>query len=201
MQHILRIDASVQYEQSISRALGDELIERLLAQHPAVTVLVRDVNKDISFITETWVAANYTPPEERNDEQQAILAKSDILVAELAKADAVVMTVPIYNFSIPATLKAWIDQICRVGLTFSYTENGPQGLLNDKPVYLVMASGGVPIGSPADFASTYLKQVLGFIGMTSIQIIAAEQVSVDQEASIKKAQQQINNYLAQPMGA
>jgi len=91
----------------------------------------------------------------------------------LQQATHLVLATPIYNFGVPAALKAWIDMIARVQLTFQYTATGPEGLLQDKQVYLVMASGGTPLGSDIDFASGYLRHVLGFLGMTNVTIVDA----------------------------
>ena len=118
----------------------------------------------------------------------------------MQEADAVVLTVPVYNFSVPSVLKAWIDHICRAGVTFRYTEQGPQGLLDDRPVYLVMASGGMPFGSPADFASGYLRQVLKFIGIEDVRLIGAEGVAADAEAATRAAMDTLNRWLPEPVG-
>jgi FMN-dependent NADH-azoreductase len=118
----------------------------------------------------------------------------------LREADAVVLTAPIYNFSIPSTLKAWIDHVCRAGLTFHYTENGPQGLLEDRPAYLAMASGGVPFGSAADFASGYLKQVFRFIGIEDVRLIGAERVAVNAAEARHQALATLEKWLPDPAG-
>ena len=130
----------------------------------------------IALIDGAWVGAAYTPAEARNAEQKALLELSDALIAELKAADAIVIGAPVYNFGVTGPLKAWIDQICRVGETFAYTETGPMGLLADKPVYVAYASGGVPMGSAYDFSSAYLRQVLAFVGLTNVQFVAAEGV-------------------------
>jgi FMN-dependent NADH-azoreductase len=128
------------------------------------------------------------------------LAASDEAVAAVEAADAIVLTVPMYNFSVPSVLKAWIDHLCRAGLTFRYTENGPQGLLADRPLYLVMASGGVPFGSPMDFASGYLRQVFRFIGIEDVRLIGAERVAADAEAAKQAALTRLNEWLPEPVG-
>jgi FMN-dependent NADH-azoreductase len=112
-----------------------------------------------------WVTANFTPPEERGEAERAALAESDALVAELKAADVLVIGVPIYNFGIPAALKAWVDLVARARVTFRYTEQGPVGLLTGKRAYLAVASGGTPVGSAIDFATGYLRHVLGFLGI------------------------------------
>jgi len=193
IKRILRIDSSARQDDSVSRAIGDEVVRRLTARHPGATVAHLDLAAGMPHIDEAWVAANFTPADERGPAQRARLALSDDSVAALRDADAVVLTAPVYNFSIPSVLKAWIDHVCRVGLTFRYTAEGPQGLLADRPVYLVMASGGVPFGSPVDFASGYLRQVFRFIGIEDVRLIGAERVAADamgaREAALTTLQQ------------
>ena len=112
-------------------------------------------------------------------------------MSELRDADVVVMGVPVYNFSIPAVLKAWIDMISRARLTFRYTENGPVGLLQGKKAYIVVASGGVAVGSDYDFATPYLRHALAFIGITDIEFVAAEQLNSKRDESLDAARVQI----------
>jgi len=192
---ILRVDSSVQREQSITRKLGDEVVRRLLREHPGATLTVRDLADPIDLIDADWVRANLTDPAERHQQQRAALADSDRLVAELDAADVVVLTVPVYNFSVPAALKAWIDMICRARLSFRYTENGPQGMLRDRPVYLVMASGGTPFGSPADFASGYLRHIFAFIGIRDLRMVQAERTGGGVEASERAALDMLGRWL------
>ena len=120
-----------------------------------------------------------------------MLGFSNELVAELENAEHIVIASPIYNFSIPATLKAWVDLIARVGLTFRYTDNGPVGLLENKKATVVMASGGVPIGSDMDMASSYLKFALAFIGISNVNIIDASQINYAADESLHSAENQI----------
>lgn len=179
VQSILRVDASARYDGSQSRRLGDHLIDTLKAKHPAARVSQRDVALGLPFIDEAWVGANFTDPTERSTEQNEILSLSNRLVDELKAADTIVITTPIYNFGIPAALKAWIDLIARARLTFRYTENGPVGLLEGKKAYVVVTSGGTEVGSDIDFATGYLRHVLGFIGITDVDVIAADQLMMD----------------------
>lgn len=188
---ILRIDASGRQAGSVTRELGAEVVQRLLNQHPNAQVQTRDLSDHLPLLDETWIAANMTAPEDRTPEQHDKLALSDSLVDELRSADVVVVNVPLYNFSVPAAMKAWVDLVCRAGLTFSYTPDGPKGLLADRPVYLVMATGGVPVGSPVDFASGYLKHIFGFLGISDVRIVAADRMVVEPEASLAKARDEI----------
>ena len=171
---ILEVSAGARSEGSISRLLTADLIAALDTRYGDTAVARRDVAAGLPFIDETWVAANYTPEEDRTPQHRQTLAESDALVAELLAADVLVIGAPIYIFSVPATLKAWIDMIARARLTFQYTDNGPQGLLKDKKAYVVVPSGGVPVGSPMDFATPYLRHALSFVGITDVEFIGAQ---------------------------
>jgi len=176
---ILRIDSSARRDGSETRALNDALISRIEASADT-TVIHRDLAADApGFVNEAWVGANFTDPDARSDTQSAALAASDALVAELESADVIVIGAPIYNFNIPAVLKAWIDKVVRARVTFRYGENGPEGLLKDKKAYVMMASGGVPIGSAMDFASPYIRYILGFVGIHEVEFISAAEVKDD----------------------
>ena len=184
---ILRIDASARKSGSSSRRLTDSVIEKLAPE----TVTVRDLTDGISFVTEDWVNANFTDEADRTDAQKAELAYSDALVEELVAADTLVIGTPIYNFGVPAALKAWIDMIARARKTFHYTANGPEGLLTGKKAYVLIASGGTEMGSAIDFASGYLRHVLGFIGITDVTFIGADQQMVKGEAALDAAMDQV----------
>ena len=187
---ILRIDSSARTEGSISRRLADSVIERF-ANAGEIAVTTRDLNDALPHVTETWIGANFTDEAERNDIQRATLAKSDQLVAEIKAADVLVIGLPIYNFGVPASLKAWIDLVARRGVTFEYTENGPKGLLSDKRAIVAVASGGTEVGSDIDFATGYLRHVLGFIGITDVIFVNADRLAVEPEATLKAAEDAI----------
>lgn len=176
-QNILRIDASGRFEGSVTRQLTDHLIENLSESNSNTHLVTRELASGLPFINEQWIGANFTPAEQRNEGHKQALELSDKLVAEIEAADTLVIASPIYNFSVPAVLKAWIDMVARAGLTFKYTEQGPVGLLEGKKAYLVIASGGTPLGSDWDFTSGYLKHVLGFIGITDVTLIDASKVN------------------------
>jgi len=195
MKNILRIDASANILTSASRKLGDKLTEKLQKNFPNTLVKQRDLNDDLTFVNELWVNANVTPADQRTRKQHQQLELSDTLIAEIQHADRIIITTPMYNFGVPATLKAWIDQVCRAGVTFQYTNEGPVGLLKDKQVDIIITTGGVPLQSPVDFVSDYLKQVFRFIGIEHINIIAADQMAIDADISVKKAQQQIEDLI------
>ncbi len=191
MSKVLEISASARSASSASRQLTKDLVAALDARDGDVQVTRRDLAQGIPLIDEAWVEANFTPEESRSDSQRDKLGVSDELVAELKDADILVIGTPLYNFSIPAALKAWIDMIARARLTFRYTENGPEGLLSGKKAYVVMATGGVPAGSPADFATPYLKHALAFIGITDVEFIAADRLNSAAEESMDKARARI----------
>lgn len=187
MTHILHIDASARTGDSISRQLTDRIVGRFTD----TSITHRDLSDALPQINETWVDATFTPEDARNGDQKAALSLSDKLVAELQAADTIVIGMPVYNFGVPAALKAWMDQVARAGVTFRYTENGPEGLLVGKRAIVAYASGGVPMGSDADFASGHLRLFLGFLGITDVEFIAAEALNMDTESAVEKAYEAI----------
>ncbi|UTW57938.1 NAD(P)H-dependent oxidoreductase [Kordiimonas sp. SCSIO 12603] len=190
---LLRIDSSARTEASVSRMLADKLIDHL---SPA-TVISRDVAGTMPFIDESWVGANFTPPEDRTDEQKERLTFSDELISELKAADTIVISSPAYNFSVPASLKAWIDLVCRAGVTFRYTENGPEGILEQgKKAYIVFTSGGTPAGADYDYATSYLKHIMSFIGIYDVTIVAADQLGQNADEKIEAAMKTITEVAA-----
>ena len=192
MTTILRIDSSIKGPFSVSRKLTDKIVARLVAQTPNAKVVERDVAQALTQIDGAWVGAAYTPAEARTAEQNAALALSDTLIAEIHAADVIVIGAPVYNFGITGPLKNWIDQIARVNETFAYTETGPKGLVTHAPrVIVAYTSGGVPMGSGYDLATPYIRQVLGFIGITNVEFVSAEGTSIDEAAAVARADAQI----------
>ena len=187
-QTLLKIDASARLDGSVTRAMTTSIAETLT---PEATI-TRDLAQDpLPQISEDWVIANFTAPDERTDAQKETLALSDALVAELTAADTLVIGLPIYNFGVPAALKAWIDLVARAGITFQYTSDGPKGLLNGKRAIIAVASGGTPVDSAIDFATPYLRHALGFIGIEEVEVIAADQLGKDADAKRSAALTQI----------
>lgn len=188
---VLEISASSRNHDSVSRRLSKDFIDALRQRDAAVSVVRRDLADGVPFINASWVEATFTPVDERSERHREALAFSDELVAELQAADTIVIATPMYNFGIPAALKAWIDLIARAGVTFRYTETGPEGLLKDKKAYVIVASGGVPVGSPVDFVTPYLKHALAFLGIDDVEIVAADQLNSRAEESVDLARARI----------
>jgi FMN-dependent NADH-azoreductase len=188
---ILRVNASARLTGSISRKLATQTIDRFASKGP-VQVTIRELSEGLPFVDEDWVRANFTRPEQRSESHKAKLALSDSLVEELKAMDTLVLATPIYNFNIPAVLKAWIDMTARVGLTFNYTEAGPVGLLDKKRAVILLASGGTALGSEIDYATPYLRHALGFLGISDVTFIAADGLGAGAEEKISAALAAIN---------
>lgn len=172
---LFHLNASARAEGSVTRDLSQRLVDRL--SDAETDILARDIGTaPLPLLSEAWVGANFTPDEARTPAQRETLALSDALIAELEAADTLVLGVPIYNFGVPAAFKAWIDLVARARKTFKYTETGPVGLLVGKTAYVIVASGGTAAGSEIDFATPYLRHVLGFLGIDDVTIIAADQL-------------------------
>lgn len=183
---VLRVDASVRRTDSITRDLANRFIDGI-ATNTDTAVLNHDLADGLPLIDEEWVGANFTPDEDRTEAQRKILSLSDTLIGDIKAADILVFGLPIYNFGVPAALKAWVDLIARARVTFRYTENGPEGLLKGKKAYLLVASGGTPVGADFEFATSYMKQALSFVGIEDVTIIAADKMMIDAKASLAAA--------------
>ncbi|WP_119393768.1 FMN-dependent NADH-azoreductase [Salinibius halmophilus] len=172
-------------DNSQSNRLARSIIEKLSAKH-SVELIERDlVASQLPMLDATVITALNTPAEERSAEQNSIVELSDTLIEELRSADAVVLSLPMYNFSIPAQLKAWVDLVARAGVTFQYTENGPQGLLADKPVYVATARGGFHKGNSTDAQTNFINTIFPFFGLTSVQFVYAEGLNISEEHKAK----------------
>ena len=188
---LLHINSSMRTADSVSRQLSDELVQALTERHNDLSVIKRDLLNPLPQVDEAWITASFTDAAERSDAQKETLRLSDTLVNELQRADLIVLGVPMYNFSIPAALKAWVDLICRARVTFQYTDTGPVGLLKDKRAIVVMTSGGVPKDSPVDFASPLITQIFHFIGIEDVTFVNASHLATDADAVITDAKQSI----------
>jgi FMN-dependent NADH-azoreductase len=193
---ILQINASARSEGANSTRLADALTARLKAISPAAAVEVRNLARNPHpIIDEAALGALFTPAADRTPEQAARVALDDALIAQVQSADAIVLGVPMYNFGTPVQLKAWVDAIARAGVTFRYTESGPEGLLKGKKVYVALARGGRYRGTEADAQVPWLKTVLGFLGMTDIEFVYAEGLAMGEDSATRafaEAQEQID---------
>ncbi|MCV2365382.1 NAD(P)H-dependent oxidoreductase [Paucibacter sp. DJ1R-11] len=204
MSRILQINSSarrvVDGQGSVSTRLAQELVARLQTQHPGSELTVRDLAlQPHPVLDEAALQALFTPAEQRSIEQAARVALDDALIAEVQAADVLVIGSPMINFGVSAQLKNWIDAISRARVTFQYTANGPEGLLKNKKVYVLLARGGIYRDQPSDTVVPYLRTVLGFLGMSDVQFIYAEGLAMgpDAEAAAwEAAREQISGALA-----
>jgi len=185
--NILQINSSARRETSHSTRLADRLVARLRDAAPAATVTVRDLGRTPHpVLDEAALGALFTPADARTPEQAARVAQDDALIAEIQAADVVVLGVPMYNFGVPAPLKNWIDAVSRAGVTFRYTEKGPEGLLKGKQVYVALTRGGKYRNTPSDTQVPYLTTVFAFLGLVDVHYVYAEGLSMG-EASERDA--------------
>ena len=182
--NILQINGSARREGANSTRVADTIVDHLQAAHPESALTKRDLaDNPPPILDEAALGALFTPPEQRTPEQAARVALNDALIAEVQAADAIVLGVPMYNFGVTAQLKNWIDAIARAGVTFRYTEKGPEGLLKGKKAYIGLARGGRYRGTEADTQVPYLKTVLGFLGITDVHFIYAEGLNMGPESA------------------
>ena len=186
---ILKINSSIQTEKSVGRKLVDQLISKFTNNE--CKVIERDLAKGLPLLTQDMVNAFYTPEDKHTDYQKEQVVTSNLLIKEIEDSEIIIMGIPIYNFNIPASVKAYFDLIARVGVTFKYTNKGPVGLFENKKVYVIVTSGGTPFMGNGDFASPYIKHFLGFIGITDVNFISADQLVANSEIQIENAEKQI----------
>jgi len=183
MSTLLKINASLFSNQGQSSQLADRFVAAWQAHHAGTTVVTRDLAAEpVPHLDGARFMSFLTKPEERSAEQQAVVAYSDALIAELREADIVVIGLPMYNFGIPSTLKAYFDHIARAGVTFQYTAEGPKGLLTGKKAYILAARGGRYAGTPKDSQTTYVRDFLGFIGITDVEFVYAEGLNMGDDS-------------------
>ncbi|MBN2607278.1 MAG: NAD(P)H-dependent oxidoreductase [Thiotrichales bacterium] len=177
MATLLRIDSSALSQGSNSKYLADQYQAEWLSNHPQGKIIHHDLGVNPpSHLSEATIQAMYTPAESRSADQNAQLNESDQALQDMREADTLLISAPMYNFGIPSSLKAYLDQVVRVGETFTYTENGPKGLLEGKQAIVILTSGGNYTESPYnqfDHVTPYLNTVLGFIGITDVKVVAA----------------------------
>ena len=189
---IYQIDSSARKEGSISRSLAKKLINKIKKSDDEV--IYRDLDDEMLFVSGLTESGMKIPEDKQTDGHKKMFQLSDKLVEELKDSDVIIISAPIYNFGPPATLKAWSDLAARVNTTFKYTPDGKRiGLLKDKKAYLVITSGGTKIGSEEDFLTPWLKLMLNFFGIMDVKIISADQMAIDYEKSIAKAEKEIED--------
>lgn len=186
MSRVLVIESSARQQGSVSRELTQQFIANWQAAHPADQIQVRDLALEpVPHLDATLLGGWMTPSEQQSEAEKAALARSNQLTDELLGADVLVLAAPMYNFAIPSTLKAWLDHVLRAGVTFKYTETGPQGLLTGKRAFVLTARGGIYAGSGLDHQEPYLRQALACIGIHDVQFIHAEGLNMGAEFSEK----------------
>ena len=188
MTNVLQVDASMRTEGSISRSLADKLITQLNAD----ALTRRDLANGTSIIDQEWINANFTDPADRTEQQKQTLLTSDDYVNELKAADVLVIATPIYNFHVPAALKAWVDLVARARETFRYTETGPVGLLKNKKAYIIVTSGGTALQSEYDFVTAWLTHILSFIGIDDVTYVDASALMMNEDEAVSRATSAIN---------
>lgn len=199
-KNVLHIKTSISGDASKSNLLSNTIVEKLKNIYTECVVETLDLAANpLPLLTTEMFQAFSTPKEARSQTQIEIIQPSEIAIKQIKNADIVVLGVPLYNFSIPASLKVWIDQIARANETFSYATGSPQGLLTDKKVYLAIASGGVyseGIMKAYDFTENYLRAVLGFMGLTDVSTFRLEGIAIPNmgEQAITKALDAVNDF-------
>ncbi|MBT1706112.1 FMN-dependent NADH-azoreductase [Chryseosolibacter indicus] len=182
MKRILHLNSSLQGDQSYSKKLGNAIIEKVIEKYPGSIVEEVDlVDLNIPHLTPATVQSMFTPGDQLTAEARESLRYSDEAVKQLMASDIIVIGAPLYNYTIHTSLKSWIDHITRAGITFTYNENGPVGLVSGKKVYVAMSSGGVYSEGPSkhnDFVAPYLRTFLGLLGMTDVTVFRAEGLKV-----------------------
>jgi FMN-dependent NADH-azoreductase len=190
---ILHLISSPRGDASFSRKLGNAIVEKLQEENPDAQVKLHDLtNKPFPHLEEVHLNSFFTPAENFTPELAEAIKHSDEAIAELMDADIIVIDSPMYNFGIASTLKSWIDHIARANKTFRYSEKGPEGLVKNKKVYLAISTGGVYSDGPMkayDFTESYLRAVLGFMGMTNLTAYRVEGVNMPalKESALQKA--------------
>lgn len=200
MTTLLQINSSIFSSAGYSSQLANEFVAQWLINKPNTQIIVRDLaNNPLPHLDAARVSAFFTPAAERTPEQQHYAAESDLLINELKQADILVIGLPMYNFGIPSTLKAWLDQIARAGITFRYTEKGSEGLLTGKKAYIFATRGGMYAGTALDTQTTYMRDFLKFLGISDVEFVYAEGLNINPDSKDKaltEARLQLNQLAA-----
>ena len=183
MKTLLQINASMFSDGGQSSQLADRFVAGWRAHHPAATIIIRDFGRDaVPHLTADRFAAFLAKPGERTVAQQAVVDYSDSLIGELKQADVIVLGLPMYNFGVPSTLKAYFDHIARAGIAFAYSASGPVGLLTGKEAHVFAARGGQYVGTPLDTQTTYVRDFLRFLGIDNVNFVYAEGLNISPES-------------------
>ena len=184
MTTLLQLTSSLSSTDGQSSKLAQEFVDEWRAAHPGARVIVRDLARTpVPHLDAARFGAFLAKPESRTLEQQAVIRYSDALIDELRRADVIVLGLPMYNFGVPSTLKAYFDHIARAGVTFRYTDKGAVGLLGGKKAYIFAARGGKYVGTPYDFETGYVRQFLAFIGIDDVEFIYAEGLALGEASA------------------
>jgi FMN-dependent NADH-azoreductase len=200
MTTLLQINASINHHNGQSSQLAKRFVAAFHKRHPEARILVRNVAaaEAVPHLDAERFSAFITKPEERSAAQHTVVAYSDELINELKQADVIVLGLPMYNFGVPSQLKAYFDHIARAGVTFTYTDTGPVGLLTGKKAYVFAARGGIYAGSPLDTQTSYVRDFLRFVGISDVEFVYAEGLASPQskEAGLAKALAEIERLAA-----
>src|SRR5881296_4388978 len=200
MKTLLQIRSSIFSNGGQSSRLAERFVARWRASNPGGRVIVRDLAKEpVPHLDAARFGAFLAKPEERTPAQQAVVDYSDALIDELKRADVIVLGLPMYNFGVPSTLKAYIDHIARAGATFKYTDKGPVGLLTGKKAYVFATRGGLYAGTPLDTQTAYVRDFLRFLGIADVEFVYAEGLAIGAErkaAALSEAQRAIERLAA-----
>jgi len=196
---LLQINASIFSSHGQSTQLADEFVAAWRASNPGAKVIVRNLAEEtVPHLDAERFGAFLAKPGERSVEQQAVVEYSDALIDELKRADVLVLGLPMYNFGVPSTLKAYIDHIARAGATFKYTEKGPVGLMTGKKAYVFATRGGLYAGTPLDTQTAYVRDMLRFLGIDDVEFVYAEGLAIGAErkaAALSQAQRAIERLM------
>src|SRR5437870_9932248 len=192
---LLQINASIFSSHGQSTQLADEFVAAWRASNPGAKVIVRNLAEEtVPHLDAERFGAFLAKPGELTPDQQAVVDYSDALIDELKRADVLVLGLPMYNFGVPSTLKAYIDHVARAGATFKYTDKGPVGLLTGKKAYVFATRGGLYAGTALDTQTAYVKDILRFLGIADVEFIYAEGLAIGPErktSALSQAQRAI----------
>ena len=182
MPTLLQINSSLFSDQGQSSRLSNAFVERWRAQHPRGRLIYRDLAAEpVPHLTAERLQAFSTSPEERTPEQRAMAESADVLIDELRAADVIALGLPMYNFTVPSTLKAWFDHVARAGVTFRYTASGPEGLLGEKQLFAFTARGGKHLGTSADGQTNLVSSFFNLLGVSDITFVHAEGLNMGED--------------------